>query len=372
MLNLRYFCELLMVSVLCSHAWYGHAYSVEQAGMMPREVPAISEETHQIDAAILQENGDVGAAIESLAAIRFQSLERNDLMIGGVAIGDSVDVLHEHFGSPLKVKDGNRYKYYTFKNAKAVYQKELPYTKDISEKIGVMAYGTKSGIISLYTETKDFPTSRGLVVGSSRENILRVYGQPTMVFHDPQSKSTYYMYRLEQDEMQIAFEVRNLQVRAIRSERITKKSRPVPEKDEYRLVGMKVGEIYRCPVWTDWEIHAVGNIQEFWFFTDFGVSVDRHTGRIERIFLLSPNLTTTKGVTIGDSLSTIEHIYGKPDKIDRDETENLEVYYYTDHNNKKARMVFVIDMTKKVVLDILLTMTDLSNFATKEERYGLG
>ena len=82
-------------------------------------------------------------------------------------------------------------------------------------------------------------------------------------------------------------------------------------------------------------------------------------------------MATDKGIAIGDSLSTVTHVYGEPNAIvhvgDQQQTALL---YYPQNLAKRIYLVFVLDTEKDQLTDIILTQGRISQAATPEERYG--
>lgn len=308
----------------------------------------------------------------TLAEIRKDALAAADFDIGGVHIGDSVPDLVAKFGAPEKVRKGNVDDYYFFKNAAATYRKPLPYGEATAVKIGINPAKVTQGIVSLRTETQALPTGRGLAVGNSRENILRVYGAPKQVLYDPESHQTYYHYALPAENLSLVFVVKNLQIQSILSEKVMGKDFGQGlHSDEYALMGIKTGSIYKEPDWTVWEMHVEQKNKEFWLFGDYGVCVDKKTQQIERVFLSSPNITTAKGIAIGDSATTLYHIYGDPEVLDQGKDGEPDLLYYADPKQRDNYLVFAVDKKKSEVIDIILTNQRIYKFATREERYGI-
>ena len=109
----------------------------------------------------------------------------------------------------------------------------------------------------------------------------------------------------------------------------------------------------------------------YWLFRDMMIEVDLPTQKIRKVIVRSPHVATSKGIALGDSVSTLLHVYGKPLLQEQGDGNRPSVWYYTDHADAGAYLAFVISTDKKEIIDIILTDTKLAASADRDVRYGL-
>lgn len=315
-------------------------------------------------------NSDKQYLVWSLAEINPQPLSAEDMEIGGVSLGVTEKEVRQHLGAPAEVQKGVSADYYRYPKAAVTIRHSLP--EDIRKVSlpGWTADSTWQGVSSIRTETEKYPTARDLAVGNSRENILRIYGRPQQMRWDAKQRRMYYIYG-NKDIGWLTFDVENLQIQDIRLDKSFPGVMGQEEMSDKKLLGMEVGKPYHSPAWSTWETHIEQDLVELWMFKDFGITIDKDTGKVERIFLLSPQVTTPRGVALGDSSSTVEHVYGKPDMAEINLPGNITLWYYIQSKKPPIYLIFVIGNDKKEVKDIILSARFLDSSITSEQRYGL-
>lgn len=365
--------------VLCSCAW---VYSANAENIAPAEEQG---ETISLRQELASENqklftgsaelrkhldSDKQYLVWSLAEINRMPVSVADMQIAGVSLGKTETELRQILGVPETIQRGISATYYRYPQAAVTIRHSLP--EDIRQAFSTS--WTKAsiwqGVSSIQTETEKYPSARGLAVGNSRENILRVYGRPQQMWWDAKNRKMYYIYGND-DIGWLTFEVDNLQIQAIRLDKIFPGMATRKKASDYQLLGMEVAKPYQSPAWSVWETRVEQDLMELWLFKDFGVAVHKDSHKIERIFLLSPQVTTPRGIALSDSLSTLQHIYGEPDITEVNEKANITLYYYEQSKKTPIYLVFVIDNQKKEIIDIILSATKIEPNHTAEQRYGL-
>ncbi|MBS6028790.1 MAG: hypothetical protein KH813_05165 [Negativicoccus succinicivorans] len=343
-------------------------------------MPVTSPGTDSAAGAARQEMGPDGnqkMLVWSVAEIQNEPLAAQDFSVGGLRLGDDPERLTGVLGAPLTIMRGNRIDRYHFKEAEATVQQSLPYDQKTAATIDVEPIRTLTGISALTVTKEKLMTSRGIGIGNSRENVIRVYGTPSLVEYDPSTKISYYRYRLHDNEItyELTFAIHELQVKSMQLTYVSalkeKRDLSFTANTPASLLGFVPGTMYREPSWSEWETHLTQGEIEIWMHGDFGVTVESKTQKIKRVFLRNTNVATDKGVAIGDSLSTVTHVYGEPNAIvhvgDQQQTALL---YYPQNLAKRLYLVFVLDTQKDQLTDIILTQGRINEAATPEERYG--
>lgn len=343
-------------------------------------MPVTSPGTDSAAGAARQETGSDGnqkVLVWSVAEIQNEPLAAQDFSVGGLRLGDDPEKATDVLGAPLTIVRGNHIDRYHFKDADAAVQQGLPYDQKTAATIGVEPTRTLTGISALVVTNAKLMTPRGIGIGNSRENVIRVYGAPSLVEYEPSTKTSYYRYRLHENEIiyELTFAIHELQVKSMQLTYVSltkeKQDLSFTVSTPASLLGFVPGTMYQEPSWSEWETHLTQGETEIWMHGDFGVTVEGKTQKIERVFLRNTNVATDKGIAIGDSLSTVTHVYGEPNAIvhvgDQQQTALL---YYPENLAKRIYLVFVLDMQKDQLTDIILTQGRISQAATPEERYG--
>lgn len=353
-------------------------FAAAQADMTTK--PVTPPGVNSAAGAARQETGPDGnqkVLVWSVAEIQNEPLVAQDFSVGGLRLGDDPKKLTDVLGAPLTIVRGNHIDRYYFEDADAAVQQSLPYDQKTAATIGVEPTRTLTGISALTVTKAKLMTPRGIGIGNSRENVIRVYGTPSLVEYASSTKTSYYRYRLHENEIiyELTFAIHELQVTSMQLTYVSltkeKQDLSFAVNTPASLLGFVPGTMYREPSWSEWETHLTQGETEIWMHGDFGVTVDSKTQKIKRVFLRNTNVATDKGIAIGDSLSTVTHVYGEPNAIvhvgDQQQTALL---YYPQNLAKRIYLVFVLDTEKDQLTDIILTQGRISQAATPEERYG--
>lgn len=309
----------------------------------------------------------------TLADIRKEDPTAEDFRLGGVALGDDFAALTAAFGAPERRTGRDAAAEWHWPGVTARVQRALPYDAATAQRIGVDPVRALPGVAQLTVETDAYPTARGIAVGNSRENIIRVYGAPTEVRWDPQTGVTNYIYRVsEANRAELVFRVKQLQVEAI-----TLAYAPRTAEDPVTLLpqpatlaGIALQRVFTPPTYTDWEYRIEQDHVQAWLYPDFGVTIDKDSGRVERVYLRSNHVATAKGIALGDSFSTVVRAYGTPVILTELEKDHLRLCYYR-LPQRDVYLVFVVNTKQDQVEDIILTTSTIRQVMPREARYGL-
>lgn len=335
---------------------------------------ATGEAATSVGKAELHRNEERGEyLVWTLADIREDDPTSADFRLGSVALGSDFAALKKAFGVPERrvERDGSAQWYWP--GVTASVQRSLPYDAATAERIGVDPIRTVPGLAQLTVEKEAYPAARGIAVGNSRENIIRVYGAPTEVRWEPQTGVTNYIYRAPAPSREeLIFRIRQMQIEAI-----TLRHAPQPAATSApllpapgRLAGVALQEVFTQPPYTDWDYRIDQDYVQVWLYPDFGVTLDKESGRTERVFLRSNHVSTAKGIALGDSLSTILRAYGAPTIVAEQKEDSLQLCYYP-LPQRDAYLVFVVNTEKDQAEDIILTTSTIRQVLPREARYGL-
>ncbi len=308
----------------------------------------------------------------SLAKIQEAPVTASDMKLGGVTIGSDIATLLQAFGAPKQVHRGNMDTSYRFADADAIVRDAPKWSAEVTAQYEFNSSQIQNGVIAMATREKRQMTPRGLAVGNSRENVIRLYGKPSRVQFNPDNETTYYQYYNPERTQCLTAIVHGFQVTELRLELLTK---PTREKDSVpsvlNLMGMSVGEVYHEPTWATWEQKAEIGTRCYWLFRDMIVEVDQSTQKIRKVILRSPHVATSAGIALGDSASTVLRAYGKPTLTEAGDINHPTVWYYTDDVISGRYLALVISADKKEVLDIILTDSKITSSPDRDVRYGI-
>ena len=125
-------------------------------------------------------------------------LTKADLILAGLSYGASAGDLRNKYGEPDEM--GNKAKFH------------LPGTSEYFKYRGLFsAYVTGGNIISVSVDDMNgMPTGKNIVVGSSANDVITAYGEPSL------KKDDHYIYRLPEDpRVGFDFEIENGSVKEI-------------------------------------------------------------------------------------------------------------------------------------------------------------
>ncbi len=308
----------------------------------------------------------------SLAQLQNEPVTTADMQLSGVGIGSDAAAAVRAFGAPEAIRRGNMDTEYRWAGGGAVVRDAVDWPAEVAAQYHIPQVKLQQGVISVTATQAGPKTPRGLTVGNSRENVVRMYGAPAQVRLDPATETTYYLYDNPEGTQRLTVTVHKLQVGELRIDAVDAQAHTEKEEDRgERLLGWRVGEVYQEPSWATWESKAEMKERCYWLFRDMMIEVDLPTQKIRKVIVRSPHVATSKGIALGDSVSTLLHVYGKPLLQEQGDGDRPSVWYYTDHADAGAYLAFVISTDKKEVIDIILTDTKLAASADRDVRYGL-
>ncbi|MDY6084751.1 MAG: hypothetical protein SPI25_05850 [Dialister sp.] len=301
----------------------------------------------------VKEDTNADSPMEELADIRKNPLTEEDFAFSGISLGSPIEDLKKMKGNPKKVIHGDVQDEYQWDDMAVTVNKELPAAYSVRRDLRPARKGWKAGIDGIYLSERAAVTARGIGIGSSRENVLRVYGQPEEVLWDGRKSS--FILRYGTDDKGLDFGVKDNKVESIKlySRRERKKSIPrgyldisrdgsLPEAD-FRLAGYTMGDAFKAHPFDTWIKKMTNPKEEIWYYKGYAVRVSIPQNIVEAYFLEGDSMLSRRGLTLGDSISTVELLYGKPGKIELSSIGgNLRnAYIYFSPTKDKILIIYI-------------------------------
>jgi hypothetical protein len=313
------------------------------------ETPS-AEKTKTSEAAVQPET-------KKLHDLDFNPLTDADFHWQNVALGDSISVVEKLLGMPDKIEKGPSQDVLSWDGVSAVIARPLPSS---------VKGDRPSGLEQLAVTGTENKTVRGIAVGDSRENVLRAYGRPGHVFWDGNGKVFYLVYR--QAGQMLIFEISDDKVKTIAVSRelswltwndngymVNRTERNGrPGMDDVTLAGFKLGEEFNPHAWDVWEKKMTGPAETIWYYPGYGVRELTKSHLIQTMFITDHRMMTNRGLSVGDQKSTVEFLYGAPQKIETSTAHGVfrEAYIYFPENTDN---VLIIYLRNGVVDSIVVT-----------------
>lgn len=302
---------------------------------------------------------------ETLRSISSFPLYDADFTIRGISLGDTLGTVTVIAGKPDTEKLSavrNEYQWKDF-SLRIVSDLAYKYGRETDPSLS-SHYALKPGVEAIAVTVSSVMTPRGLTVGSSRENVLRVYGKPARILWDGPKNVFYLVY--EKGEKSLVFTIGKDKVERVLVTRkdpqfegnesvgLYGKSFHMRDKD-FRIAGFSLGTVFHEYTWLVWEKKAMNPEEEVWYYPGFAVRMDKKTKTIEAAFLTDARMLTDRGITIGDHVSTLEALYGEPEKLEMNAIEghpqSAYIYFSPDRQNV---LIFYVDQQSKTVQNVLV------------------
>ena len=219
-----------------------------------------------------------------------------------------------------------------------------------------------AGAVKIGIMNSAISTSRGIHVGDSREKVVRSYGRPAQIVWNGPQKQLYLIY--EKDAKQLIFTIQDNRAKEIQlsfageefpvshPEAMTSGLRFTDE--DFCIAGYRPETDFQEHSWLIWEKKAANPEEEIWYFPGFGVRMDSRTRRISSLFITDNGMVTHRGISLGDQLSTLEFLYGEPQKLEMNlaDTHPQSAYIYFS-KDKETVLVFYINEKEKTIQNIV-------------------
>ena len=318
-----------------------------------------SEENGETAEAEAKEDGEAEKADEKPAVpdIDASPLTAHDFLAGGIRLGLPYEETLSHLGKPQGEKQGAVRSEYIWP-AMAV--------RFVSDMAAKYDENLKPGADAIYIADAKTKTSRGVAVGDARENILRLYGRPTNVLWDGTRGLFHFIY--QKDNQLLVFSIEKDKVKDIRityddsafaktqPESLFKADNSTDERD-YRIAGYRLLETFAEHSWESWQRKATNPKEEIRYYPGYGLHLDLKSHRIGSMFLSDARMLTARGLAVGDQISTMETIYGKPDKVEINYIDKRPqtAYIYFSPDKDEVLILYINDKARTVQSIVVMT-----------------
>ena len=299
-----------------------------------------------------------GEPLEPLRNIDGAPLEEKDFAAGGLSLGEPLSFAVMAKGQPEKIQTSQVYSDYEWKDLIVRAVNPLPYRYMNRKDLDLPGGGALPGIETLYLRGPSMETARGVRVGSCRENVFRVYGKPSRVLWDGRQGCFYAVY--EGAGKMLVFTLAGDKVTGIRlsapDPRWSGKGPARPGSGaDFRIAGYAIGDAFQEYPWLVWEKKAVNPEEEVWYYPGFGARMDGKHKILSALFITDGRMLTWRGLTAGDQMSTVEALYGAPQKVEMTEMEgHPQAAYIYFSDDKREVLIFYMDEAEKVVRHIMV------------------
>lgn len=344
--------------------------------------PAAAAETGQKSPAAVQQvsagTGPSAPAVQKKASAPEDSvllpvdgspLTAGDFSFSGVSLGETPEKAEQVMGNPLSVSEGSLHKEYRWDGLTLTVNRAFPYQYMNRSDLSIPKTMDAPGVSRIYADGQTLITRRGISVGTRRENVLRTYGAPEQVLWDGGRKCFYFVYAgsghmlvfTVHDDKVSAIEAAYSEDKMVLSEAqknddaFQKRLHPgfLYERD-FSLAGYMPGKLFQEHSWDMWEKKAVNSREEIRYYPGYAVRMSLPDKKISMIFLRNSQMVTSRGLAVGDQLSTMEELYGKPQKMDADLSSDRpkSTYFYLSPDSENV-LIFYADSTQGIIQGVL-------------------
>lgn len=317
-------------------------------------------------------------------------LTMNDFSVANVHLGESTATILHKWGAPTTYQNTTHLTSMIYEKGKnrvvlSVRNSLPPSLSTIQLPVERRRGGLEK--ITVTGTDSEFTTERAVKIGDGVESLVRKYGRPQNILRDSMADTYYMVYGSPDQQELLSITVKRFVVSQIdllygdAGTTLLPKAadvRPIDsgkyEQRDFRLMGITVGETFEDNKFDLWQRRIDQEGTAFWFYKDYCVWVGKDKV-VKRVFLLTNNAYTARGVSIGNRLSTLLGLYGSPDLIEKggdDVTKKIvDAYYYVNAGAKPAYLVFLVNRTGSFIDDIMLTDSPVTNKQDTTKRYGL-
>lgn len=318
------------------------------------------------------------------ALIIIPPLQESAFTIGGVHSGDSEETVRALYGRPdsRSVTDHYTTLQYdgTDKKVRVMLRNEMP---DVLTQEGIIGKAVPAGVEDIYVSKSGELLQTGLNIrlDNTEEVLLRQYGRPDNILRDANANVYYFVYVRPNKKEMIVFAVHERKVERIalmpcRAPYVTA-DMAVPQKPglserDFTLMGYGVDTTFEANKYNMWERFIPKDDRKFWLYGDYGLEVDKQS-KVQRVFILTNNSYTSRGITLGHHVSSLLSVYGMPDRIERgpEGLQYVDAFYYDSPWQKGVSLAFIIKHNGHFIDDIILTARPIKDLQNPKKRYGL-
>lgn len=347
---------------ICVSACSAFGFSVYAEGS--QATAAVSDQKEGTGVNHSAEKKQGGEESHDLFPISGKTLSAFDFSVGGVSLGDSISSLSS-LGTAEKVIHENTTDSYIFKDMTvkrtAPFLLSYSHRSDLPEDFKFPGKGISEIVVS----GAGAKTPRGIGVGSSREDVLRAYGRPLIVLWDGRGKSFHFRYGSGLQEMDVT-----LTGDKVSSIRLASLTSPVKRGDvsydsgegplylgdrDFKVAGYELGSTFQSHPFEEWEKKMANPKEEILYFPGYAVRLTVKSSLISALFLTDNRMVTSRGLSLGDDVSTVDLLYGKPHRVEMNvsgsEPKTSYIYF-----SKGKSDVLIINFSKNKVEGIVNAM----------------
>ena len=121
------------------------------------------------------------------------------------------------------------------------------------------------------------------------------------------------------------------------------------------MAGYELGSTFKPHSFEEWEKKMANPREEILYFPGYAVRLTVKSSIISALFLTDKRMVTSRGLTLGDDVSTVELLYGKPHRLEMNvsgsEPKTSYIYFSKGKSN-----VLIINFSKNKVEGIVSAM----------------
>lgn len=280
---------------------------------------------------------------QALPPLDMEPLSEKDFTWKALKLGDSMSVVTHVMGMPDKIDRGITRQQAEWKNFSAEFKNALPSSVE---------KGNVSGMTRLRISGPAEEIVRNIHVGDSRETILRSLGRPYHVLLDGKSHEFYLLYKYGNEYL--VFEIEKDKIKSgeytndISRFNIHKNSGYTVDNgitpDDLTIAGYRIGDTYEPHSWDSWDHRMSNNTEVIWYLSGYAVKELSSTHTIEMLSLIDNRMLTGRGLAAGDHKTTMERLYGAPDKIENSIMNGVlrEAYIYFPKASDEVLLFYIV------------------------------
>ncbi len=264
---------------------------------------------------------------EPLLPIDGRPLSEEDFTLLDISLGGSLDAVKGRNGGAKEIRRGSLADTYVWDDLTVRVHPDFLDTYNHRDDISL---GTlpPSGVTAWEITGGELTTTRGIHVGSKRENVLRAYGRPARISWDGEKDTFYLIY--ERIEENLIFAISQDMVKSIRAS-LDENIKPVSVKPagdvlpdaDFSLAGLTIHHIFKDYSFQEWEKKITNPDEEAWYYKGYAVRMTPKEKLIRGFFLTDSRMITPRGLSLGDASSTAELLYGAPGKLEMDTRDGM-------------------------------------------------
>lgn len=213
------------------------------------------------------------------------------------------------------------------------------------------------GISKITVSKGMYKTARGIAVGDTRENLLRTYGKADEILWNEKAKLYHFLYRTGKKELR--FLVKEGTILSIEASFIPEsdlpRQKPYTQTDpdlladrDMRIAGYELHTVFSPRDAQGWEKKMSGEKEEILYYPGFSVQTNKRDRCVDSLFITGSAILTSRGITLGDDVSTVDLLYGPPHKLEVNTDSGFPKTAYIYFSQKKRDILIIYIKDNKV------------------------